>query len=257
MPILRRRRKKRQLQAPPFVVAVALVVTGLLLAFVLQRTLPRRESVAERLPPPEFADLLPAGAEAGSGAAVELPDSPQSAYVVGFRAANGDNQVALIVWDKREEKYRLGSTLTLEASNVKMQSVPTLTSIALGRGAPIAVLARGAAGAYADAVFVLVRQGDAIRFLAKQEKDGTAGVAVFFAGASVKHGLGIDFGDVDGDGTKEAVSTESETDDRGGKTEQVSAYVLKENVFVYDEDLSKALTLSKKVFPEPTAPPSE
>src|SRR5690242_15906314 len=113
MPTTRRRRKKKELSTPPFVVAVALVVTGLLLAFVLQRTLPRRQSVAERLPPPEFADLLPAGAEAGSGAALELPDVPQSAYVVGFTSPKGEGSVGLIVWDKREDKYKLASTLAL------------------------------------------------------------------------------------------------------------------------------------------------
>ncbi|HTM68779.1 MAG TPA: hypothetical protein VL426_05795 [Candidatus Binatia bacterium] len=251
-----RRRKKKQ-QAPPFVVAVALVVTGLLLAFVLQRTLPHRESVAERLPPPEFANLLPAGAEAGAGGALELPDSPQPAYVVGYAASNGEIEVALIVWDKQAEKYRLGSKLALRTGDVRLESVPTLKAVSLGRGAPIAVLARGSAGAYVDAVFVLVRQGNEIRFVAKQEKDGHAGIAFFLSGASVRHSEDVDFGDVDGDGAKEAVVNESTTDDRGVKQTSVSVYVLKEGVFVYDEDLSKALTLSRKVFPEPTAPPTE
>ena len=256
MPATRRRRKKKELSTPPFVVAVALVVTGLLLAFVLQRTLPRRESVAERLPPPEFADLLPAGAEGGAGAALELPDSPQPAYVVGFASPGGEGSAALIVWDRREGKYKLSSTLALSAPEATLASAPQLSSMGLGRGAPVAVLARGAAGAYADAVFVLVRQGDDLRFMAKQEMDGNTGIAVFRSGASVSHSEHVDFGDVDGDGTKEAIATSSETDERGAKDETVAVYAYKENVFVYDDELSKALTLSKKVFPEPTAPPS-
>ena len=253
MPPLKRK-KKKQPKTPPLVVAIALVVTAFLLAFVLQRTLPRRDSVGERLPPPDFAGLLPAGAEAAAGGALELPDTPQPAYVVAYRSVKGEVELSLIAWDKRDNRYALTSTLGLAAGDQRLESVPTLTSVALGRGAPIAVLARGSAGAYMDGVFVIIRQGNELRFVAKQDKDGHAGIAFFLSGASARHSENVDFGDVDGDGTKEAVVTVSDTDTHGVKRETVSVYMLKEGVFTYDAELSRALTLSKSVFPEPTAP---
>src|SRR5687767_10945600 len=127
MPILKKRKKKKQ-QTPSLAAAIAVVVTGLLLAFVLQRTLPRRESVGERLPPPDFAGLLPAGAEAAAGGALELPDTPQPAYVVAYRATNGEIALSLIAWDKRENRHTLTSTLVLAAGDLRLESVPTLTA---------------------------------------------------------------------------------------------------------------------------------
>lgn len=251
-----KRKKNESALTPSFIVAVGLVVTALIVAFVLQRTLPQREAVAERLPPPEFASLLPAGAEAAAGGALEIPDLPQSSYAVAYKAQDGSIAIALIAWNKQESKYAVASTLTLDAAGARLESVPTLSLMMLGRGAPLAIIARGSAGAYTDGVFVIVRQGDKLRFIAKQEKDGTAGVAFFLSGASVRHGEEVDFGDVNGDGVKEAVVTTSETDDRGVKREAVSVYALKENVFTYDEELSRTLTLSKSVFPEPAAPPT-
>src|SRR5512142_1955108 len=109
------KRKKKESGAfpPSFIVAVGLVVTALIVAFVLQRTLPQREGVAERLPPPEFASLLPAGAEAAAGGALEIPELPQSSYAVGYKAQNGDIAVALIAWNRQESRYGVASTLTL------------------------------------------------------------------------------------------------------------------------------------------------
>ncbi|HSD12771.1 MAG TPA: hypothetical protein VLC10_04385 [Patescibacteria group bacterium] len=249
-----KRKKKKPALAPSFIVAVGLVVTALIAAFVLQRTLPRREAVADRLPPPEFASLLPAGAEAAAGGALEIPDLPQSSYAVGFKAQDGNVAVALIAWDKQQNRYALASTLVLDAGGARLESVPTLSLMMLGRGAPLAIVAKGSAGAYTDGVFIIMRQGGKLRFVAKQDKDGKAGIAFFLSGASVMHSEQVDFGDVDGDGTKDAVVTQGDADDRGVKHEIVSAYVLKENVFTYDQELSHVLTLSKSVFPEPTAP---
>ncbi len=249
-----KRKKKKPPFSPSFIVALGLVATALIAAFVLQRTLPRREGVAERLPPPEFASLLPSGAEAAAGGALEIPDLPQSSYAVAYKAQDGAVAVALISWDRQQNRYAVASSLTLDAGGARLESVPTLSLMMLGRGAPIAILAKGSAGAYTDGVFVLVRQGDKLRFIAKQEKDGRAGVAFFLSGASVRHGEEVSFGDVNGDGVKEAVATVSETDDRGVKRQTVTVYALKENVFVYDDELSRTLTLSKSVFPEPAVP---
>ena len=80
-------------------------------------------------------------------------------------------------------------------------------------------------------------------------------MAFFLSGASVQHSEEIDFGDVDGDGKKEAVATVSDTDAHGVRRQTVSVYVLRENFFIHDGDLSRILTLSKSVFPEPTASP--
>ncbi len=249
-----KKKKKKSALAPSFIAAVGLVVTALIAALVLQRTLPRREAVADRLPPPEFASLLPAGAEAAAGGALEIPDLPQSSYAVGFKAQDGNIAVALIAWDKQQSRYVLASTLVLDAGGARLESVPTLTLMMLGRGAPVAIVAKGSAGAYTDGVFIIMRQGGKLRFIAKQDKDGKAGVAFFLSGASVKHSEQVDFGDVDGDGTKDAVVTQSDVDDRGVKHETVSAYMLKENVFTYDQELSRLFTLSKSVFPEPPVP---
>lgn len=248
-------RKRRAPLAPSFIVAIGLAATVLIFAFVLQRTLPRRDTVAERLPPPDFAGLLPPGAEAGAGGALELSDLPQSSYVVGYKAADGTISVALITWERRSNKYRVSSTLPLATGDARLESVPTLDAVALGRGAPVAVLAKGSAGAYTDGVFVLVRQGDALSYVAKRDASGNAGVAFFLSGASVRHGEEIDFGDVDGDGKKEAVATASDTDEHGVRRRTVSVYVLRDNFFNYDQELSRILTLSRSVFPEPVAPP--
>ncbi|MEY4745168.1 MAG: hypothetical protein RL272_1113 [Candidatus Parcubacteria bacterium] len=247
----KRKKKKQLVLTPSFIVAVGLVVTALIAAFILQRTMPQRESVAERLPPPEFANLLPAGAEAAAGGALEIPELPQSAYAVGYKAQNGDIAVALIVWDKQTNRYRVSSTQSLVVDGARLESVPTLSLLMLGRGAPLAILAKGSAGAYTDGEFVLMRQGDQLRFIAKLDENGNAGIAFFLSGASVRHSEQVDFGDVSGDGVKEAVVTSSQTDARGVKRDAVFVYALKDNVFAYDRELSWTLTMSKRVFPEP------
>ena len=261
MPPKRRRyfwqKKKKPSSVPSLLVLGGVVMTALLITFVLQQTLPRRESVGEKLPPPDFAGLLPPGSAAAAGATLELPDLPQSSYVAAFANEGGDPSLALIVWDKRANKYKLASTLGLSVGDIRLGGVPTLTAESLGRGAPTAIIARGPAGAYTDGVFVIVRQGDSLSFVAKHNADATTGIAYFPLGASVRHGEELHFGDVDGDGDKEAVQTSSDTDEDGKKAETVSVYAWIDGYFSYNQDLSWALTMSKSVFPEPEAPPYE
>lgn len=261
MPPKRRRyfwqKKKKPSVAPSLFILGGVVMTALLVAFVLQQSLPRRESVSEKLPPPDFAGLLPPGVAAGAGAPLELPDLPQPSYVVAFADELGNPSLALMVWDKRDNRHKLTSTLGLSVGDIRLEGVPTLTAEALGRGAPTAIVARGPAGAYTDGVFVVVRQGDSLSFVAKHNADGTTGIAYFPLGTSVRNGEQLHFGDVDGDGDKEAVQTSSQTDANGKETENVSVFAWNDGYFSYNQDLSWALTMRKSVFPEPEAPPYE
>lgn len=262
MPPKRRRyfwqKKKKPSPAPSLILLGGVVMTALLITFLLQQTLPRREAVGEQSPAPDFASLLPAGASAGAGAPLVLPDLPQPAYVVAYASESGDPSLALVAWDKRANKYKLTSTIGLATNDTaRLQGVPTLSAEALGRGAPTAIIARGPAGDYADGVFVVIRQGDSLSFVAKRNADGNTGIAFFTTGSSAQDGEELSFGDVDGDGDKEAMQISTATDARGKKTESFSVYAWTDGYFSYDKDLSWALTMSKSVFPEPEAPPLE
>lgn len=86
-----------------------------------------------------------------------------------------------------------------------------------------------------DVVFVAMVDGGGLRLLRMINKEGVTRTAMF-----VRGDVGTEFRmeDLDGDGTKEAI-------------QNTTVYRLKNNVFVYDQDLSIIMTTRDTLFPKP------
>lgn len=247
-----RRGRRGPSMVPALIVTVGLAATALLVALLLQRTVERPASIAERAPPPDFAGLLPAGSEISAGGALEIPDVPQPAFVVGY-LRGGIAEVGLIAWDRRERRYALVSTVRLEAEGIRMIGVPMLSFEPIGNGSPALIVARGSAGAYMDGVFILVREPASLAIAPLVRSDGVLALAAFQAGSSVRRSAALDIHDIDNDGDQELVATTAETGEDGRKDQTVEVYVWADGRYVYDRDLSWAMATSKSVFPEPPA----
>lgn len=241
---------------PSVIVAAAVAMTVLALALLLQETLPRREQLSEPLPLADAVMMLPTGAEPSQYPPLEVPDLPQSSYIVGFMM-NDQAFAAFIRWSKDDGKYRLAATRRLADGDLSMNGQPRFSRQPLGTGAPVAILAQASMGEWTDGVMVLLPSGDDLGVAKKIAADGTAGYAVFPKGTSVDQNSDLVFNDVDADGDIDAVQSSTEADDTGHTVRNVQVFAWEDGTFTYDQALSWTLTASAKIFPEPTAPPAE
>lgn len=248
---IRRLSGKEPRRKPSLKIAALVAVALLAGAFALQQTLPRRQSVVEPLPPTEATKLLPAGALASPYDPLEVPDLPQSSYIVGY-TLNDQPHAAYVRWNRDDHAYRIAATMPLSGGDAALRGQAKFTKQPLGKDAPVAILAQASQGASTDGVVVLVPVGDAVAPAKKVAEDGTVSTAVFTVGASARHSDTLVFSDADGDGDNDAIVTASQMDAGGVTDRVVSAYAWEEGQFRYDQALSWTLTVSAKVFPEPT-----
>ncbi len=233
-----------------FFVLLGVTATVLVLSFVLQRTLQQRESIVEDASTPDFAALLPGGSTMTTEP-LALAEYPQPSYVLGYSGETGP-ALALVVWDRDNSKYVLGSSVTLASADGALGGVTSVEAQPLGSGAVTLVLASGPAGAYAQGVFAAVREGSVLRLASMSDAQSRAKPAYFLKGASARHAEELAFQDLDADGRLEAVATSKELgDDGAAKSSAAAVYRWVDGWLLYDKDLSWALTVSNDVFPEP------
>jgi hypothetical protein len=249
------RPKTKKIFTRPFVAAVVAVLAVLIAALALQRAVPFSAPTGGRVPLPNFAAMLPIGARASSSGPVEIPDIPQSSYALGYVTGSGAS-VAYFRWNRDDQAYRLTVSVPLAGGGGYVTGMPTLSTLRIGIGAPVAVVARGSEGAHVDGIFVLMPAGNGIVPVNMVMQDGTVRAAQFLAVTSAGHSVGVDFEDVNGDGDDDAVVSASDADASGHLVKTFTVYAWTDGQFVFNKDLTWALTADQRVFPEPVAPPT-
>lgn len=222
----------------------------LLLGFVFNLTVPDRYGVAPRAPAPDFSALLPAGSVLDAGP-LEMAASPQPSYAATYRTA-GAAHVALAEWDRISAEYRLGPAIALTEGDATLERAGRLELQPIGAGDPLLV-ASGPLGAYTEGVFLLARDAQGLGIVRLTDEEGKSGPAFFLVGASAMHSEELDFADLDADGRSEAIAVSRESTEQGVARTAARAYRFRDGAFFYDSDLSKMMTISKSLFPEPPA----
>lgn len=251
--LLKRITRARRKKADPRAIFAAFGVTAslLLLAFVLQRTLPDAGGLTLRLPAPEFTAFLPAEASQEFGEALEIAALPQSSYVIAY-SMGGSAYLALVSWDREESEYALASTVQLSEDGASLDRVAALSLLPMGAGDPL-IVARGPFGATTDGTFALARDAGGLGIVRLTDDTGMRRAAFFITGVAAMRSDELWFEDVDSDGRKEAFVTHRETTDGGVWRTLVEGYRFGGGEFTYDKDLSRLLTITKSLFPEPDA----
>lgn len=235
------RAKLRQGSSPLFFAGVGIVGSLLVVAVLLQQTVPLRHSFAEPLPRPSFADVLPAGSGV-SDVVLEIPDVPQHSYLFGYMQS-GETSVGMLTWDKDKNVYKFGSS-------PKLADAGNITRIALqplGNGGTSVILAESATG-----TFVLRRQGSAVQLVSMRDAQGNEKPAFFLRSISAKHANMLTFEDVNADGGLEAIEASKVLGPKNVCLSEIdSVYRMQDGQLVYDKDLSWAVTTSRGLFPTP------
>jgi hypothetical protein len=241
---------KKKTKGASFFVTLAVVLSVLLVAFVLQQTAVLPTSVGTRMPTPDFAKMLGQSADSVSPAGpLEIPDLPQPSYAVGY-LRGGHADVAFFRWMKDKGAYVQMANIELKGAGSQIVGMPKLEALRIGTGASTAVLARGSEGPGLEGIYVMALSGDALEPVQQVSADGKYDVAHFLSGASAGHQFSIDFRDVDGDGDVDAT-----VGDAVGEAKTATVYAWKGGVFAYDHKLTEIMTIDRRVFPEPTATP--
>jgi hypothetical protein len=222
----------------------------LLLWFVFRGMLPAAGGIAPRLPAPEFSTFLPPGAEL-DGQPLEIVASPQTSYIVSYRT-DGSAHIALIEWSRDEAAYRLTASVALAEGDVSLERAAAMSLQPMGVGESL-ILVRGPYGAYVEGVFVLARDSHGLGIVRLLAEDGLGGPAFFIEGASALHSEELAFEDMDGDGPREALVVSREANDGGVARTRATVYRFTDGKFMYDAELSRVLTITKSLFPEPPA----
>ncbi len=235
------RARLRKSSSPLFFVCVGIVGSLLVVAALLQQTVPPRYSFTDPLPRPVFTDFLPAGSGV-SDVVLELPDVPQHSYVFGY-AQGGEELFGMLTWNKDRNAY-------VFVSSPKLPEGGTVTRLAvqpLGNGGTFVILAEGATG-----TLVLRRQDNGLQFVPMIDAQGKTGPAFFLRSISAEHADMLTFEDVNADGGLEVVAASKTFGPKNIRlSENDSVYRFEDGQLVYDKDLSWTLTTSRGLFPAP------
>ena len=248
-PSLRVPKRKRQLKlGPAFFVLIGVVGSLFLATIVFQQTRMARSSFVEPSPLPSFAMFLPQGAVL-SDAVLEIPDLPQPSYLFGY-AQDGAARVGFLTWNKDRNQYLFSASPKLLSDDMKIEMVTRLSTQSLGESGTSIILAEGPLTDGAMGVFVLLRQGNDLRFVSAVGPQGIAQPAFFIRSTEAKHVDELRFEDVNADGRLEAVAVRKVLRKNVVLSEIDSIYRWQDGQLVYDKDLSWAITTSKSLFPE-------
>ncbi|MFA6603249.1 MAG: hypothetical protein WCT10_00225 [Patescibacteria group bacterium] len=197
----------------------------------------------------DLTRLLPPGWAAVAGSEVSFDDPVRPALV--FAARHGQaGSLELAVWDRKAGDYRLAAQV-----DSRLTSQVELEVAELGQGAEQALLATAPlANLNAKGIFFAVRNGDRLEIA--RMKTGTGQVLpAFFIDGSIPNGDSrVAFYDVTGDGFDEVVVTRRSFGGAGPEASwgrSADVFEWSGGLFVYDQEMSWALTKSAEVFPEP------
>jgi len=209
---------------------------------------------AARTGSPDLARLLPAGWVVVAGTAVSFDDLVLPAVV--FAARNeGSAGLALAVWDRKLKDYRLASRLAL--ADVDPRLMPQLElavmQVDAGAGQVLRVTAP-LSNLNAKGDFFAVRNGEQLEVVRMKTGAGEVMPAFFIDGSIPNGDSRISFYDVSGDGDDDIVATRRSfggVDQEASWGRSVSVFEWSGGMFIYDQEMSWALTKSAEVFPEP------
>jgi hypothetical protein len=195
--------------------------------------------------------LLPAGADVGPAGIVGL-DLPPGASVVGY-GSQSRSFLALIV-PGEGGKLAVANTLDLTQLDPTFSGTPHVVARIIGPGASPAVIARVKGNFDAYAVIFAVVDNGRLRPLVMQDGGGNIRLAIFYHGYVSEGQEEFSLEDVDGDGREEAVTRGRYVvygDGSSGYNTSASVYRLEDGKWVFNRDLSWALTARNGLFPEP------
>lgn len=232
-----KRRRKDVSHDMVFFLLFGIVLSVLLAVFVVQNAAQERPGpVPAVVFGPDFAELLPSDAVYSDASVEEIVSvvSPFPSYAVAYDSG-GFTEVALVAWDNARGRYVLKSSLRLYPESGPFVGAPSVSSVPLGHGLPSVVEISGvSAEILGVSLFVLADEGG-LWSARLYGSDGAVVDAEFDAGQVVMV-------DIDASGAKELVVMSDEL---------IEVYVWKREVFVYDEILSRAMNMSRELFPEP------
>lgn len=220
--------------------AIALIFLG---AFVIRRS---ASTTVRQLKEPVLAEMIPEGAtpinESLHRVSWFTPDDGYAAQHDGYLFAYTHADRAFLVlleWVTASSRYKIaattpvaaGETIGTNITQVAKERVSTQTPELFLVVTEIAQPERSSD----DVVFVAMVDGGGLRLLRMITKEGTTRTAMFVRGDA---GIEFRMEDLDGDGTKEAI-------------QNATVYRLKNNVFVYDQDLSIIMATRDTLFPKP------
>ena len=246
----RTRKTPKLVALSPFFGLFGVVASLFLVVVVLQQTVPPRNSFVEPLQRPSFATFLPSGATV-SDAVLTLPDAPQRSYIFGY-ALDDENWIGVVVWDKVGGRYVFGLPLKLAATDAKIASVLHIVTQPLGNAGASVILVDGSVDDTTTGIFIVKRQGNSVRLVTMTENRGDTKAAFFLRGVSKNHADDVMFEDTNSDGAIEVVRVNKTLSAKNVCiAESDEVYQWQDARFVYDKNLSWAVTTSRSLFPEP------
>lgn len=220
-----------------FFLLFGIVLSVLLAAFIVRNAVQERpEPVPAVVFGPDFAELLPGDAAYSDASVGEIASvvSPFPSYAVAYDSG-GFTEVALVAWDNMRGRYVLRSSLRLYPEAGSFAGALSVSSVPLGYGLPSVVEVSGVSAEILGVSLLVLADEGGLRSARLYGSDGAVMDAEFDAGQVV-------IVDIDASGAKELVAMSDEL---------VEVYAWKGEVFVYDEVLSRAMNMSKELFPEP------
>ncbi len=206
---------------------------------------------------PMFERLLPAGTLIAEDSVSLLPDARRPAYAVGY-SLGSQSGVALVVWDDARQRYVTVANRLFTGGDGRGATArpPKLNVESLGKDQPWIIVIRSPLGDSSDGVFFALRAGNDLEFVTLRDSEGRERPAFFMTGQlSGNAGAAtMELQDINGDGLAEVMlrTTYFETGDLGaGRVMSVDVYGWHDGGFAYDSELSRVLTATSGMFPEP------
>jgi len=235
---------------------LALSLVLLIAVFRLDSGLFGSSGIASTTGAPDLARLLPAGWVVIADTAVSLDDLVLPAVVFATRNERTGG-LALAVWDKKTKGYRLASQLALADVDQRLMSQVELAVMQVGAGAEqVLRVAAPLDNLDAKGVFFVARNGERLDVVRMKTGTGEVQPAFFIDGSLPSGDSRLAFYDVSDDGDDDVVVTRRSLDGAGqggSLSRSVSVFEWSGGMFVYDQEMSWALTKSAEVFPEPPA----
>jgi len=224
-----------------------------LIVMFVRASLPRHETFVDPMTGlPVFERLLPAGAVFAEESASLLPDTERPAFVVGY-SFGSQSGLALVLWDSVHRQYStISNRLFADSVSGSAAKPPRVTVEPMGKDQPWIIIVRAAVGERTEGVFFALRKGYDLDFVSmKNSQDRVVATGVDpSSGART-----LELHDIDRDGVLEALLTTRsfKADGPGaGWGTSVDVYLWQDDMFVYDIELSRILTRTSSMFPEPS-----
>lgn len=250
---LMRRRKRVRSDARVFFIALAVVLTLLLVGIVMQRTVTPRIGVGET-PTSDVADAasaLPDGI--GNPAVAGIRPAVDPTYVYAYEHGDGV-EAAAVQWSRHDGAYVMTSQLDAAKLGLTGASDPHVAPYVVGWDTVVAITAVTPG---IDAASLVRFSGGTLTPLLITDEEGAVRPAIFGSGTDGDAYAEFRFEDLDGDGAMELIATSGTVRSPGGpdakedRTANVRVFRWNGSVLAYDAEASWAFSISDEVFPKP------